>query len=331
MNEASKISLQMTFEDLDSATSSPALADGATRSDSPASPTISASGPAPARASHSRKRVGAKESPTIAISGPTGSASSASAALQSSLENRLRARMESRGCTLYALTWKAQAMPSGPPICRLLASVLRTSDNACSSWPTPTASRGDYSYREGNHDEHTLKPSGAAKLAAWPTATTRDWKSSASNLHEKNSRPLNEVARLASWATPNATGADRGGSASHIDGRRSNLIDQVQLAAWATPAVREAGGTPEQFLARKTKAVANGSTLGVSLTSLALQAQLADSGPTPNGSPAETARPGQLAPAHSLWLQGYPAAWDESAAVATRSSRKSPRRSSKRR
>ena len=43
---------------------------------------------------------------------------------------------------------------------------------------------------------------------------------------------------------------------------------------WDTPASQEAGGTPEQFLDRKRKSVAAGNQLGVSLTSLSLQAQL---------------------------------------------------------
>ena len=48
-----------------------------------------------------------------------------------------------------------------------------------------------------------------------------------------------------------------------------------EQTSWATPASREAGGTPEQFLARKVRAKENGSELGISLTSLSLQAQLA--------------------------------------------------------
>lgn len=56
---------------------------------------------------------------------------------------------------------------------------------------------------------------------------------------------------------------------------------------WATPAGHEAGGTPEQFLERKRKAVENGSELGVSLTSLSLQAQLA-SWPTPQREDSES-------------------------------------------
>jgi hypothetical protein len=58
-----------------------------------------------------------------------------------------------------------------------------------------------------------------------------------------------------------------------------------------------------------------------------IDAVLLASGPTPTGSPAETARPGQLNPAHSRWLMGLPPAWDACAPTATRSSRR-PLRSS---
>jgi hypothetical protein len=108
----------------------------------------------------------------------------------------------------------------------------------------------------------------------------------------------------------------------------SNLQDFAMLASWITPAAKEAGGTPEQFLARKEKAKANGSQLGISLTSLSLQAQLTESGQNRTGLPAATASGGQLNPAHSRWLMGYPAAWDACAATETPSSRRSPRRSS---
>jgi hypothetical protein len=91
---------------------------------------------------------------------------------------------------------------------------------------------------------------------------------------------LNEVVMLmkpAPYPTPNASCGTRGGSLSHMDGRRSNLIDTVKLmepSAWATPASHEAGGTPERFLERKKLAKENGSKLGITLTSLSLQAQM---------------------------------------------------------
>src|SRR5690606_14923886 len=47
------------------------------------------------------------------ISGRPGSPSSASATLQSSLANRLQAALPLDGSTLYRLTWKERATPSG--------------------------------------------------------------------------------------------------------------------------------------------------------------------------------------------------------------------------
>lgn len=51
--------------------------------------------------------------------------------------------------------------------------------------------------------------------------------------------------------------------------------DENALTSWPTPTACEAGGTPEQFIARKLKAIAKGAKMGASLTDLGLVAQLA--------------------------------------------------------
>ena len=131
------------------------------------------SGPAPVPASHSRRPAAAEASTTSAISGPSGPSSSPSAALQSSLESRLRARLDGLGSTLYALTWKHWDMPSGPPICALRASVRRTSGSGSSGWPSPLAhERGAYTYRNSDPLQPTLTLDGTAQLAGWATPTS---------------------------------------------------------------------------------------------------------------------------------------------------------------
>lgn len=141
------------------------------------------------------------DSAMSATSGPRCSVSSASADLSASLASKLRAVTDQSGSPLYALTWKWQAMPSGPPIPLLRATVRRTSGNGCTGWPTCAA---------------------------------RDWRDGRSNQHGKNARPLNEVACLAGWPTPTAANAEQGGQAERMQGG-SNLQDAVMLAPGPTP------------------------------------------------------------------------------------------------
>jgi len=276
---ASSISPQMTLPDRDSGISSLGSAAGLTHSDSQASQTPQTSGPGRVRASRSPTRARGAEHATLDIFGQHGSSSSASADLQRSLESRLRAATDLDGSILFALTWNDAVTPSGHRICALRASARRTSGSASTSWPTPQTRDGDYSYRNGDHDQKTLKLGGIAKLSAWPTALARDAK----------------------------------GKTSHTEGGAC----LGTAASWATPAAHEAGGTPAAQVARKRKSRANGSSLGESVTSLALQVQMTH-GVTPNGSPVPTESRGQLNPDLSRWLQGFPAVWGYCGATETR-------------
>ena len=276
---------------LDVLTSLLASGSGSTRSNSQAGPKSSPSGPAPAPASPSQSPAEAKALPTSATSGPSGSVSSASAALQSSLESRLRALTASRGSTLYALTWKVRATPSGHRISALRASVRRTSVNVSTSsalpetgWPTPQTSDST--------------GGGQAKRAMGET---------------RYGSNLNDFAMLAGWGTPTAN--TPGGTPEQAIARKqgldcgavaTSLAHQAQLASGrARPSARDWKDTPGMA----THSTNPDGSERVRMDLLPRQAF----GATPIGSPAETASNGQLNPAHSRWLMGLPPAWDETA------------------
>lgn len=293
MSDRSATFAQLSLWGARSAISSPGLADGPTPCASPAGPTIALSGPRRVRASRSAPPASSAASTTTATSGQSCSSSSASAALQSSLESRLRDRLAGRGSTLYRLTWKAQATPSGRPICALLASGHRTSASASTSSP-------------------------------WPTPTTLDHKDGASVGTAPTNGLLGRAVWLASWPTPTVTDADRGGQAERMETGRSNLRDAAMLSGWATPTASEPGWSPEEAQERKRQAIARGASMGTSVTTLTHQAH----GAMPSGSPAPTVSRGQLNADFTRWLMGYPTAWASCAPTGTRSSRRSPPSSS---
>lgn len=117
-------------------------------------------------------------------SGPSGSGSSASASLSSWLASRCKALLPCDGLTLFTLTWKTQATPSGRSLCRLRASGRRTEDTESSS-----------------------------ELSGWVTPSARDWKDTP-GMTTKGVNPdgsersrldqLPRQATLASWPTPRA-------------------------------------------------------------------------------------------------------------------------------
>ena len=114
MTDQSSISHQMTLWDIRSVTSSPESEDGITLFASPDGG-AGRHGRALAPVSPSVAPAKPGASPILVTYGQRGFGSSASAALQWSLESRLRQRLGSRGSILFQLTWKRRVTPSAVP------------------------------------------------------------------------------------------------------------------------------------------------------------------------------------------------------------------------
>ena len=100
--------------------------------------TISPSGLDPAPASPSVAPETKKEKQTNATSGPSGTAYSASAALQQSLESKLRQQLPTGGLTMFIKDWKQKATPLGRQYCQLAVLARPISETDCGLWPTPS-------------------------------------------------------------------------------------------------------------------------------------------------------------------------------------------------
>ena len=124
-----------------------------------------------AHANPSAPQATKKELPTSAIFGLSGSISSASAALQLSLVNKLKQQLDTAGLTLFKLTWKEKTTPAGRLVSLLRASALRTSGSDSGLWPTTLASDSRGSAGVGKRELPN-----AVKWIGWPTTSTRDHK-----------------------------------------------------------------------------------------------------------------------------------------------------------
>jgi hypothetical protein len=250
---------------------------------------------------------------TSGTSGQPGITLSESDSLQSSLANSLHRLSDAGGWSLFKLTWKLQAMPSGRSQPVLRGSARRPGEATISvtgntgvldGWATPTSRDHKDGASVGTVEVNSLLGR-EVWLASWNTPRATDGSNGGPN---QAGGALSHDVSLAAWPTSTARDGS-GGRTTKTKGGGSKYLDrEVRLAGWATPITEDKNETLEAFRARQAKVLVKHPDKGMGVP-LSIQALTSSTAPTKSG--------GRLRSGHSRWLMRIPIEWENCAPTET--------------
>jgi hypothetical protein len=217
---------------------------------------------------------------TAGTYGPFFGTTSRSAALQSSLESRLRALLN--GSDLCEVTWKPWTTPWGQCLSRPRARVRTTFGTDTGSWPTPTTR----DHKDGGYCPN-VPVNGLLGRMVWPTPTSLAPAKNGNN-EAGNSAGLVAIRSHAISATWPTASANDGTGAKVPPGRRGGIA--LKQAVWQTPVADDALGRAKGKVNSRGEPKLSGQAILI-------------------GSSVPTEKPGALNPEFVCWLMGYPTEW----------------------